>query len=331
MHNASFELYLIARPVIIFNAGFNNTNHQSKHVFNLATLTAAFTIIAMTFTRNSLTVLFLFSIVTCAAYSQDSTVIPLWQNGAPGFENKKNEPELAKDWWVRNINNPSLTVFKPTANATNTAIIICPGGGHTNLVFNSEGVAAAKYFTSIGITAFVLKYRLFRTEGSPYTEENAKQDIFRAMRLVKQQAKAYNIDTAKIGVIGFSAGGEMAGWISYHYNDEHYASKTDAIDKINARPAFQVLVYPGPLAVPAVVDPTAPPTFLVAANDDECCSAPIIQLLQLHRQAHVPVEMHLYAKGNHAFNMGTRSPLSSIKSWPQRLTDWLTDNDWLKK
>lgn len=264
--------------------------------------------------------------------SQDSTVVYLWQNGAPGFENRRNEAEMAKDWWVRNINNPSLTVFQPAAGkATGTAVIICPGGGHTNLVFNAEGIAAAKYFTNIGITAFVLKYRLFRMENSPYSEENTRQDIFRAIRLIKQNAGQYNIDTNKIGVMGFSAGGEVAGWLSYHFNETHYAGQQpDATDRMYARPSFQVLIYPGPLAVPDKIDTTAPPTFLLAANDDECCSQPLIQLLQMHRQAHVPVELHLYEKGNHAFNMGSRSPLKSIKNWPDRLTDWLGDNGWIK-
>jgi acetyl esterase/lipase len=266
------------------------------------------------------------------AWSQDSSIITLWQNGAPGFESRKSDPEQAKDWWVRNINNPTLTVFTPPAGKGNkTAVIICPGGGFTNLVFNAEGVEAARYFNSIGVTAFVLKYRLFRMENSPYKEENPWQDIFRATRMVKSLANEYQIDTNRIGVMGFSAGGEVAGWLSYHWQESHVAGSGDAIDKLNARPAFQVLIYPGPLAVPAKVESNAPSTFLLASNDDACCSQPIIQLVQMHRQAKVPVEMHLYAKGNHAFNMGYRSEFSTLKNWPQRLTEWLDDNGWLKQ
>ncbi len=264
--------------------------------------------------------------------AQDSNiVIPLWKNGAPGFENRKNEPEQAKDWWVNSINNPSLTVYLPPKEmATGAAVVVCPGGGFRNIVFNSEGRDAAKYLNGIGIAAFVLKYRLFRQEGSPYAQTHPTQDIFRAMRLVRSIASNFAVDTARIGVMGFSAGGEVAGWVSYKYPEQNFIDP-DAIDLLNARPAFQVLIYPGPLCVPAMMPPAAPPTFLLAANDDECCSEPIIQLVQMHRKAKVPVEMHLMAKGNHAFNMGNRSNLNGIKTWPQRMADWLNDNGWMKK
>ncbi|MCW3089766.1 MAG: alpha/beta hydrolase [Ferruginibacter sp.] len=267
-----------------------------------------------------------------SAAAQDSVeVISLWKNGAPGFENRKNEREQAKDWWVNTINNPSLSVYPaPKDIATGAAVVICPGGGFRNLVFNAEGRDAAKFLNNIGITAFVLKYRLFRQESSPYTQKHPTEDIFRAMRLVRSFAKQYAIDTARIGVMGFSAGGEVAGWVAYRYADKNFTNG-DAIDQLTARPAFQILIYPGPLAVPDSVISTAPPTFLLAANDDECCSEPVIQLVQMHRKAKVPIEMHLLAQGNHGFNMGSRSNLNSIKTWPQRMADWLKDTGWLQK
>jgi len=259
-------------------------------------------------------------------YAQDSLVIPLWKGGAPGFESRKNIPEQAKDWWVKNINDPTLTVFLPPASiATGAGVIVCPGGGHRTLVFNAEGIEAAKFLNKIGIAAFVLKYRLFREENSPYNVENAKQDIFRAIRLVKKLGNQFKIDTSNIGVMGFSAGGELAGWLGYHFNEGHYASH-DSIDKLSARVAFQVLVYPGPLVVPNSVSADAPPTFLIAANEDTCCSPPVVSLMEMHRKAHVPVELHLYANGNHAFNMGNRSQYVSLKTWSQRLADWLSDS-----
>jgi acetyl esterase/lipase len=258
------------------------------------------------------------------------TVIPLWKNGAPGFENKKDEPEEAKDWYVRNIHNPSLTVFPaPAGISKGVAVIVCPGGGFNNLVYNAEGTEPAAYLNSLGITAFVLKYRLFRRDSSLYTEENPKQDVFRAMRLVKSRAKEFNIDTAKIGVMGFSAGGEVAGWLAYHYQETH-AVHPDAVDALSAKPAFQVLIYPGPLAVPQSVTASAPSTFLLVANEDACCSEPVLKLLQMHRQAKVPVEAHIYTVGNHGFNMGKRSAFNSLKTWPDRLTDWFHDTGVLK-
>jgi acetyl esterase/lipase len=264
--------------------------------------------------------------------AQDSPMrVSLWKNGAPGFEKLRSEPEQAKDWWVRNINDPSITVFPaPKEIANGTAVVICPGGGFLNIVYNAEGRDAAKYLNSLGVTAFVLKYRLFRMENSPYTQENPMQDIFRAMRLVKSRAAEFNIDTAKLGVMGFSAGGEVAGWVSYRFKENHLASNDD-IDKISARPAFQILIYPGPLCVPDSVPSDAPTSFLLAANGDDCCSEPIIKLLQMHRHAKVPVEMHLYEKGAHAFNMGYRTEFITLKNWPQRLADWMKDNGWLKK
>jgi len=264
------------------------------------------------------------------AYPQDSTVIPLWQNGAPGFESKKNIPEDAKEWWVRSIHNPSLVVYPAPANiATGVAVVICPGGGFRSLVFNAEGSDPARYLNSLGITTFVLKYRLFRADSLLYTEENPKQDIFRAMRLVRSRAKEFKIDTARIGVMGFSAGGEVAGWVAYHYQESH-ALKPDAVDALSARPSFQILIYPGPLAVPDVVAPTAPPTFMLVSNNDECCSEPVIKLLQMHRKAKVPVEAHIYTEGSHGFNMGKRSTFNSLKTWPDRLTDWIKDTGILK-
>jgi acetyl esterase/lipase len=265
------------------------------------------------------------------SHAQESVrTVALWKNGAPGFEKLKNDKELAQDWWVRNINDPSLTIFLPPKEKANgTAVVICPGGGFKNLVFNSEGRDAAKYLNSLGITALVLKYRLFRMENSPYNQEHPTQDIFRAMRWAKSMSQELGIDTTKLGVMGFSAGGEVAAWVSYRFLENH-ATSNDAIDRLNPRPSFQVLIYPGPLCVPATVPPAAPPTFMVASNNDECCSEPTLKLVELHRAAKVPVELHLYEKGAHAFNMGYRSEFITLKNWPQRLSDWMVDNGWVK-
>jgi acetyl esterase/lipase len=271
------------------------------------------------------------ALLPCLLKAQESdNVIPLWKNGAPGFESRKNEPEQAKDWWIKNIHNPSLTVYFPAKEKANgAAVIICPGGGHKELVFNAEGKEAAAYLNSIGVTAFVLKYRLFREENSPYTKENTLSDGRRAMRLVRQQAAAWNLDTNRIGLMGFSAGGELAAWVALNPSKESI-EMPDSIDKEKCKANFLILVYPGPLAVPDSVESNAPPLFMIAANDDECCSEPIIKLLQLYRKANVRSEVHLYAQGKHAFNMGNRSVLKTISTWPQRMGDWLLDNGYLK-
>lgn len=130
--------------------------------------------------------------------------------------------------------------------------------------------------------------------------------------------------------MGFSAGGELAAWTTFAESAGN-PNATDAVERTSARPDFQVLIYPGPLAVEASLGANPPPAFMTAANDDECCSEPILQLAQMYRKAKVPVEIHLYAQGNHAFSMGGGSQLTSIKSWSGRLTDWLTDSGWLMK
>lgn len=262
--------------------------------------------------------------------AQDSSfVVPLWEHGAPGFESRRNEPEEAKEWWVKNVNNPTLTVFlPPRGKANGSAIVICPGGGHRALGFNGEGRDPARFLNKLGVTCFVLKYRLFREENSPYTIENAKEDGFRAMRLVHSRASEWNIDTARLGIMGFSAGGEMVSWVAYDPGRGDPGAR-DTVDRFSSRPSFQVLIYPGPLGIPDSIRPDAPPAFLLAANDDACCSGPIVDLLRKYRAARVPVEVHLYTQGDHAFNMGYRTTLNSIKGWPQRLADWLQDNGWL--
>lgn len=277
-------------------------------------------------------ILILFITIVVSSQENSGVVISLWENGAPGFENRKDEPEKAKDWWVKNIHNPSITMFSPSKELTNgTAVLICPGGGHRELVFNAEGKDAALYFNKLGITAFVLKYRLTREEGSPYDLNiHPKQDALRAMRTIRFNAEKWNVNPEKIGMLGFSAGGEVVSMVAYDNGNGDPKSK-DPIDQLNGKPDFQLLVYPGPLAIPDEIPEDAPPVFMVVANDDDCCSGPVVKILNGYRKANRPVEAHIYSKGGHAFNMGYRTDLKTLSSWPDRLTDWLTDNGYLVK
>jgi acetyl esterase/lipase len=254
------------------------------------------------------------------------SVIVLWPGGAPGSEARRQEPEKAKDWWVKNIHNPSLTVFAPRpGGASGTAVVIAPGGGHRELVFDPEGVEPARYLASLGVTAFALKYRLAREEGSPYDlERDTAADIRRAMRLVRSHAQEWGIDPDRIGVMGWSAGGEVAAMVAYRSvpGDRDAA---DPVERASAKPDFQIIIYPGDYGIPDVLPPDAPPAFFLAANDDPGPARTITTLLEKYRRAGIPAEVHLYAEGHHAFNMGARSNLVSIRGWPQRMADWLAD------
>jgi acetyl esterase/lipase len=272
--------------------------------------------------------LFLCSWVAAAAQAQQ--VIPLWEKGAPGFESRRNEPEQHEDWWYKNIHNPSLTVFLPPAGKANgTAVIVAAGGGHRELVFNPEGVEPAQYLASLGVTAFALKYRLFREEGSKYTIDNTAEDIRRAMRTVRARAAEWQVDPRRIGVMGWSAGGEVAALVAYPPGGGN-AQSADRIERVSARPDFQILIYPGPLGIPEKIAKDAPPLFLLGAADDEYVADVLFDLTRKYGAAGASIESHIYAQGKHAFNMGQRSEYVSIRRWPDRLGEWLADRGYLE-
>lgn len=256
--------------------------------------------------------------------------LPLWPNGAPGFESRRDIPEQAAEYWAKSINNPSVTAWlPPEGKANGAALIVLPGGGHRLLVIHPEGTDVARLMNPMGVAVFVLKYRLAGEEGSPYTVDHARQDAVRAVRYVRANATRFGVDPGRIGLMGFSAGGEVVDMAVYQPSTND--SKVDLIDTQSGRPDFQVLIYPGPNGVPAVIPADAPPAFIVAANDDECCSAPPVDLLNKFRAAGVPVEFHLFQSGGHAFNMGLRTDKAAIRVWPDRLRDWMADNGWLAR
>ena len=269
-----------------------------------------------------------FACLTAGLVAAEPTVIPLWENGAPGSESRRLEPEQAQDYWVKNIHSPSITVFlPPKEKATGAAVVVFPGGGHRELVFKAEGVEAAEYLNSIGVAAFVVKYRLAREAGSPYRLDiHPRADGQRAMRLVRSRAAEWGVDPQRIGAMGFSAGGEVVSMMVFQPEPAN-AAAPDPIDRASSRPDFQILIYPGSLGVPnGGIPATTPPAFLLATVDDQGPARLIDDLLTKFRYAGVPVEVHLFARGGHGFNMGHRSKLVTLKTWSQRLTDWMADN-----
>jgi acetyl esterase/lipase len=262
-----------------------------------------------------------------AAVAQEPQVVPLWANGAPGFEDRRNEPERVSGGSVSNIHNPSLTVFLPPKDKANgAAVLIFPGGGHRQLVFNAEGIEPARYWNDLGVAAFVLKYRLAREPNSPYSLKiHPRQDAQRAMRLIRSRAAEWNIDPNRLGVMGFSAGGEVASMLVYSPTAGE-ANASDPIDRLDAFADFQIVIYPGPLGIPDQIAADAPPAFFLIANDDTDHMGAILSLIEKYHQAQRSMEVHIFARGGHGFNMGGRSKLASIRGWPHLLTNWLHDN-----
>ena len=275
--------------------------------------------------------LFVALLLPLAAMAQSGPeVIHLWPNGAPGFESRKDIPEDAKDYWVRNVNNPSITVFLPPRDKANgCAVVVAPGGGFRELVFNAEGKQAAEFLNTLGVTAFALKYRLPNEEHSPYSPENVRQDAYRAIRLIRSRAGEFQIDPSRIGILGFSAGGALVNMVAYAKGDGDPAA-ADPIDRANGRPSFEMMVYPGG-EVPKIVPADTPPAFLICATDDDYgCDKVTLDIYEKFRAAKVPVEAHFIVRGRHAFNMGDRSQYAAIRGWPQRMADWLGDSGFLK-
>jgi acetyl esterase/lipase len=247
--------------------------------------------------------------------------VKIWPAGAPGSESRRHEPETVRDTYVSNVHEPSLTVFPADRrHANGAAVIVVPGGGHRMLVMVNEGVAPAKALNRFGVTAFVLKYRLARDGASGYTiDGHGAADLRRALEWVRANAAQYGVDPDRVGVMGFSAGGELVSMVA----------DNPAPPGSNARPDFQVLIYPGPLGVPAKAVENAPPAFIAAGSKDKCCAPPALALYQQLVNAGVSAELHLFADTDHGYNLGARSERLSVQHWPDLLHDWLLDGGWL--
>ena len=278
-------------------------------------------------------------------------VISLYGGAIPGAKptpaSYVEENDLVKDGTARitKVSKPELYVFKPK-NPTGAAVIICPGGGYTMLALDKEGLKVAKRFQEIGITAFVLKYRLPSDLIMKDKTIGPLQDALQAIYLVRKNAASFGVNPAKVGIMGFSAGGHLASSASTHYAD----MKIDNEDNISLRPSFSILIYPvitfgqythaGSVLRLLGEKPTdeqrkyfsserqvtaeTPPTFIVHANNDK--AVPVQNSLRYNEalvKNGVPAELHIYQAGGHGFGLFNKT---TNDDWFERLKNWLQAN-----
>jgi acetyl esterase/lipase len=256
----------------------------------------------------------------------------LWPGGAPGAAGGEE------------ADRPTLSAYLPPANPGGTAVIVCPGGGYTHLALDHEGRQVAGWLNSLGVAAFVLKYRL----GPRYRHPAPLQDAQRSIRLVRLRAKEYRLAPDRIGIWGFSAGGHLASTAGTHF-DEGSPGAPDPADRVSSRPDFMILAYPvisfvapfthkgsrrnllGDAPDPALVEslsnerqvtPKTPPAFLFHTDEDRGVPAEnSIAFYLALRKAGVPAELHIYQRGGHGLGLAPGDPV--LASWPGRLADWL--------
>jgi acetyl esterase/lipase len=276
--------------------------------------------------------------------------LPIWPGAipdaapAPGPEDmtvRDDRPVAGRPWIeVDNVTQPTMTVYSPKGGNTGAAVVVFPGGGYRALAIDLEGTEVCDWLTSIGVTCVLLKYRV--PGSGPHWDSvrnrrviprihTALQDAQRTVGLVRRRAAEWNIDPHRIGVLGFSAGGHLVAAVSTH--PQRIYAPVDGADTESCRPDFAVALYPGHMSVNykadlSTLNPTirvtgrTPPTFLVHAQDDPV--DPVEFSLLYHAaliRAGVPVEMHLYAQGGHAF--GLRPTRFPITGWPALVETWL--------
>ncbi len=305
--------------------------------------------------NRNLLIIFFLSIAIQHMNAQDF-IVPLWESNIPNYQ-KSDEREV----WdstdiirVRLVQEPNITVFLPAKkSATGQAVIICPGGGYHILAYDWEGFDFAKWLNSKGIAAIVLKYRLPGSKSNIVGYKSPLLDAQRAVRLTRYHAKTWNVDPAKIGIMGFSAGGHLASTAGTHFDAGNQAA-TDKVDQLSSRPDFMVLVYPvitftqpfmhegskkallGENPDQALVNnfsnelqvtANTPPTFLIHAADDK--AVPVENSLAFFnalRKNNVVSEMHIYPQGGHGFGLAVGQ--EHLSTWSDRLGDWLK---WINK
>lgn len=287
------------------------------------------------------------TMVSFCASVKAQEIINLYPNGVPNSK-PSSIKEVYNNGMFRGVTNPTLEVYLPEKDkASGTAVIICPGGGYSVIVYNGEGVSTAKAFAQKGIAAFVLKYRLPDDSIMLNKTIGPLQDAQQAIKMVRDNAVKWNIDVSKIGIMGFSAGGHLAATEATHYKEALIENSSNA----SLRPDFQILVYPvismqdglthkdskrqllGKNPTKEVVDlysnelqitENSPPTYITHAADDNVVDVDnSINYFEALRHKKVPVEMHIYPKGGHGF-------VFKQPNWMQPLFEWMIANKWMK-
>lgn len=267
--------------------------------------------------------------------------IKIWPGKVPGEESFKVPDKLPPD---RNdgvkrialVTEPTLTLFRtPKDKANGVAVVICPGGAYNILAWDKEGTEVAEWLNTLGVTAAVLKYRVPRRD--PNAPHSAPlQDAQRAMRLMRQHAKEWGINPKSVGVLGFSAGGNLAVMTATHYNETTYP-KVDDADALSARPDFLIPIYPaylgderkpGPLSPLVKVTKDTPPTFIAVTHDDVLRGMNAASLYVELKKSGVPSELHIYSKGGHGY--GLRPSENPVSTWPKRCEEWMHTQGILK-
>ncbi len=283
--------------------------------------------------------------------SPGHTQVPIWPGTVPDAQpavapedaktTGKDSPVAGKPWvYVENVSQPTMTVYSPKGKNTGVAVVVFPGGGYIDLAIDLEGTEVCDWLTAKGITCVLLKYRVPDSGPAWHNDCNcnihpkaptALEDAQRTVGLLRFHAAEWHVYPHKIGVMGFSAGGHLVANVSTHFAQRAYAP-LDAADKVSCRPDFAVAIYPGHMLEnttkewelnPEIpVTKETPPAFLLQAEDDNVdgVNQSLVYYIAL-KNAGVPVEMHLYAQGGHAF--GLRRTKFPITEWPGLVEKWL--------
>jgi acetyl esterase/lipase len=267
------------------------------------------------------------------AVAQPSIVL-LWPNGAPGSEGKTASETIRVtpegDHVVAGVHQPSITIYLPIkGEKPKAAVVIIPGGGHAELWMDHEGYRVGQWLSDHGVAGFVVKYRLAKQPGSTYTVDgNELADVQRAIRLVRSRAAEWGVDPKRVGVMGFSAGGELAALASTRY-DNGNAGAADPIDRESSKPAFQALIYP---AIPQEMNLSkeTPPAFLLCGGDDRPgISEGLPELYLEMKRAGISAELHVFAGVGHGFGVreNNRGP---VAGWLELFYGWFGEQGFLK-